>query len=151
MSSKANNLRGFTLVELLIVISIISILTMIGLTVYTGIIAKSRDSARKDDLQKLAIALELYSNQNDGLYIRRLPAGITSCPAAGSASSEFYTDITPYMNGDVPKDPLNGSLYCYISASGQTYTLCAKLENTADPAINNPADCSGYNFGITPR
>lgn len=52
--------RGFTLVELLVVTSIIAVLSTIGITTYQEIQSKARDSVRKQDLNTLAIALELY-------------------------------------------------------------------------------------------
>ena len=53
---------GFTLVELLIVISIIGILAGIGLASFNSAQAKSRDTKRKTDLQQVGNALELYYN-----------------------------------------------------------------------------------------
>jgi len=50
----------FTLVELLIVISIISILTVIAASSYSGAQQKSRDALRKANLKSMSDALNSY-------------------------------------------------------------------------------------------
>ena len=143
--------RGFTLIELLVTISIIAVLSSIGLIVYQGVQSKARDSIRKSDLQKLAIALEIYAQQPNGLYVREEASEITTCPQPTDNTSTFYTNIASDMSdGVVPKDPKDNTLYCYLSTNGSTYTLCANLENTSDPDIDNRL-CPGYNYGLVPR
>ncbi len=55
---------GFTLNELMVVISIIAVVSTIGVTSYQGLQAKARDSIRKNDLQKISLALEGYFQKN---------------------------------------------------------------------------------------
>ena len=144
--------KGFTLIELLVAISIIAVLSTIGLIAYFGTIAKGRDNVRKEDLNKLSLALEI-SAQRNGSYLCPAEEGcpITTCPADGDTTSTFYTKIAPDMSDKtVPTDPKDHSLYCYIS-DGKTYTLCAKLENSTDRDINNPPSCKGYNYGVVPK
>ena len=88
--------KGFTLIELLVAISIIAVLSTIGLVSYQGTQGKARDSVRKQDLNKLATALELYF-QGKGQYI----TGSGNC-LQNTASSTFYTDIRQYLNSEVP-------------------------------------------------
>lgn len=59
--------RGFTIVELLIVIVVIGILAALVVTTYGGIQAKARDSERKSDLAALQTQLEAYY-ANNGFY-----------------------------------------------------------------------------------
>src|SRR3989344_8459217 len=84
--------RGFTLIELLETISIIAVLSSIGLIVYQGVQSKARDSIRKSDLQKLAIALEIYAQQNRKYVVNSTGEDLTSC-----TDSTFYTAITQNM------------------------------------------------------
>jgi prepilin-type N-terminal cleavage/methylation domain-containing protein len=67
-SCKAMNKRGFTIVELLIVIVVIGILATISLVAFNGIQAKGRDSIRKSDLATIAKALNSH-NIDKGDYI----------------------------------------------------------------------------------
>lgn len=141
--------RGFTLIEILVVISIIGILSTVGLITYSGTQTKARDSVRKGDLRTLAIALEIYNQQN-GQYVPP-PASIesTSC---NRDTLTFYQDISPYLSGNrVPKDPKTNQNYCYISENnGQGYRLFAKLEDCTDADIIQNIDCpkADYNFSV---
>ncbi len=69
ISLKKRNLnnRGFTIVELLIVIVVIGILALLVITTYSGIQAKARNSKRQTDIQSLQTQLEAFFSQN-GYY-----------------------------------------------------------------------------------
>lgn len=99
-------LRGFTLIEILIVISIIGVLTGITTVSYTKSQEKTRDTQRKNDLQTIKSALNLYYQQN-GKYP----------PANMAAGTDYYSynaqpwipDITPNFINNLPKDPTQTS------------------------------------------
>jgi general secretion pathway protein G len=126
MKNKKN--KGFTLVELLVVIAIIAILVVLILVALGVARQKARDSQRKTDLHSIQTALELYADDHGGVY-----------PQSGS----LYTPATlsTYMNS-VPTDPLKNSAgatvqygYSTDDASGnKTYILCAKLEQKGTAA-----------------
>lgn len=121
---------GFTLIELMVAISIIAILSTIGVTTYQGIQLKARDSVRKGDLNNLSTALEIYFQKN-GKYVVDDSNGsdLTSCQTV-PAESKFYNSIKNNMSdGSVPTDPVSKQAYCYISQNrGQSYRLFTKLE-----------------------
>ncbi|HVC35982.1 MAG TPA: prepilin-type N-terminal cleavage/methylation domain-containing protein, partial [Candidatus Dormibacteraeota bacterium] len=56
--------RGFTIVELLIVIVVIGILAAMVITTYTGIQARARDAKRQTDMNAVQTQLEAYFAQN---------------------------------------------------------------------------------------
>lgn len=56
--------KGFTIIELLIVIAIIVILAGLVLTNIQGAQAKARDATRLGDIDSVATALEIYHNEN---------------------------------------------------------------------------------------
>lgn len=107
--------RGFTLVELLVVISIIAILSVIGITVFSSAQKSARDARRRGDLIALKNAIVQYSLANHSLP----PEGGCS----GNWSAAFVSALEPAYITKVPVDPLKGQtscsgspcIYCYSS------------------------------------
>lgn len=118
-SSIINHTKGFTLIELLIVISIIALLTALGTYSYNNAQAKARDAKRKQDINNVKKALQLYFEDND------------TYPNIIDSSS---TSLGPYLT-DIPQDPKGGN-YIYVFPTGtcppSCYSLTACLENTND-------------------
>src|SRR5664279_2011708 len=90
--------KGFTIVELLIVIVIIGILAAIVIVAYNGVQARARDTARKSDLAQLAKAIQLYHVDN-GDYAE------SGC-GSGSGSGWLVSDY----DGAGPLIPINQCL-----------------------------------------
>jgi len=84
---------GFTLIELLVVISIIGILATLLIANIGGIRERARDARRKNDLNQVQKALEMYKNS------KKPP----EYPASGMAALETALE-TDFMQ-DVPHDP----------------------------------------------
>ncbi len=129
-------IKGFTLIELLVVIAIIGLLASIILVSLNSARQKARDSRRISDLRQVALALELYYDNNNNAY-----PSVTGCTAA-NYSGTMTTALTggSYMTS-VPLDPLNNATYFYAySSTGTRYVLKARLENTSNPALSNDVD-----------
>lgn len=126
--------KGFTLVELLVVISIISILVTIGIGGFRSSQTRSRDVQRKSDLKQISNSLELYYSDY-GKYPDSVPWG-----------AEFTDGKTVYFKV-IPTDPTSAQSYFYRvpdAPANQMYQLFAHLENTEDP------DCLGGNCSTPP-
>lgn len=134
---------AFTLIELMVVISIIAILSVIGFVYYGNFIKNSRDAKRQADLKFIQSALEDY--HADQLYY---PSTITF-GAPLILGSKTYANMLP----DDPKPPPDYSYApspagCSSQCTG--YCLYAHLEGASLP--NSDAPCppsSPYNFGVT--
>ena len=60
--------NGFTMVELIIVVAIIAVLASIIMPKMSGARDKGKLSACKGNLKALAVAIEMYANDNGGSY-----------------------------------------------------------------------------------
>jgi len=128
--------NGFTLVELLVVLSIIILLSALGITSYRSAHRSARNGKRKSDLEQIRSALEMYRDDND-VY-----------PAADDSSdNDWSTMITALESGNYfdtpPTDPSSYSYYYNTeTADGYAYTLCAYLEGETGSCTGDP-DCGG--------
>lgn len=123
--------RGFTLIEILIVVAIIAILSSVVLVGLGPTQQQGRDARRLSDLREVQTGLELYYNRN-GYY----PAETTW--------SAMATDLTTAGIGvsQVPNDPTNGATYWYsgeesdASGNDASYVIGAHLESASSSAFN---------------
>ncbi len=123
--------NGFTLIEILVVISILAGFVTMLVPNFMAARIKSRDSKRKSDLRQIQKALELYrQDQTPQIYPTALPATCTSWKNA--------TDATIIYMSTVPGDPLTScpgqTSYYYVRdpSDSMKYTLYACLEDKAD-------------------
>lgn len=146
-----NNLRkGFTLIEILIVVAIIAILATVVLVGLGPTQQAGRDARRLSDLREVQQGLQLYFSKC-GYYPGVAVLG--DCLATGFTSKTLWADMKTALTGSnigvssVPNDPLNtgGAVptYYYASqgASGSDYVIAAKLEvpnNTAFRGYTSP-------------
>ncbi|GIW63384.1 MAG: prepilin-type N-terminal cleavage/methylation domain-containing protein [Patescibacteria group bacterium] len=93
-----NNKKGFTLIEMLVTIGIISIIATIAIVNYNNAILRSRDERRKVDLEAIRSALEMYRVNND-YYPTNIYTLTTPNPS-------------PYI-GAIPTDP-KSTQYKYV-------------------------------------
>lgn len=150
--------RGFTMIELLVVISIIAVVFGIIATSILLIQRNARDAKRQSDLRSIQSALQhFYADKS--YFPFSLPSAGTRFPSSGS---------TIYLQ-QVPGDPSGGANYGYqplgSSCASDTdcsdgscvnycisYCLYAKLENPpsttvpTSPCTQAPA---GANFQLT--
>jgi type IV pilus assembly protein PilA len=117
-----NQKKGFTLLEILIVIAIIGILISIGVASYSSAQKKSRDSRRRGDLKAVQSAIEQYYSDSP----------TASYPAAGCAIPATYLPL------GLPVDPKDVAPYQYsFTCATSTYCICAQLESGLGNSSSN--------------
>ena len=133
--------KGFTFIELLVVMTIIGVLMAVGVTSFSVANKKGRDGKRKSDLEQIRAALELY-RVDVGVY----PPSLSACGDANwCLSSPIELGGVTYMD-PVPTDSQTGERYFYYyRAASVTYALCTKLELTpaSDSCGIAGARCAG--------
>lgn len=125
--------RGFTLIEILVVLSLIGILVALSLVAFQGARAAARDGRRKADLEQIRSALEIYRTDTNDY------------PASLSALEPSYIP-------DLPTDPASPTYsYQYQRNSSSQYDLCAYLETESGDTCTALSGCGGpgCNYGTT--
>lgn len=163
------NRKGFTLIEILVVITIISILMSLLFVAYEGSRKAGRDAKRKADLEQIRGALEMYRSDK-GYYPpgynppdMRYPAGWATV-LWGCGNNTYYNDVADALISSgylpsLPGDPLyNGQLkdYYYWFKNNNQYELYSILEtNDNNSYPTNPGwacnitDGDKYDYKVT--
>lgn len=179
MHKKGARLPAVTLIEVLIVTTVLAVLIVATLFYVRSSMPKARDGERKADLKKISVAMEQYRSDYGGYPHGMVPN--TSSPAMPTQVSACGTNtvLAPYL-ADVPCDPDTQQPYRYNPRgtffTGKRnvrvypqYRMLTHLEYEADPIIQElcpqtppPHHCGGTVLpftvgtaqsvnGITPR
>lgn len=112
--------KGFTLIEILVVATIISLLAAGAAISYSQFVKQSRDAKRKTDIEQIRAALEMYRSNNTS---SQYSAYSGNCVSYGALTAPIK-----YIQS-MPTDPKTGYYYrCVITVSD--YTIAAYLEGT---------------------
>lgn len=125
--------KGFSLLELLVVVGIISILLAIVASSYSTAQKKTRDARRASDLKTIQQAAEQYY-AICGYEYPVFQAGVSSEIVCSTNS----TVLIP--TDKIPLDPLTGSSYtCKTSSTcdDTEFTLCATPELGGSICVSN--------------
>lgn len=121
--------KGFSLIELIVVITIIAVLTMAAVLSYGPTQKKSRDSRRVADLEKIRMALEMVRQMG------------TTYPDTSSVQTILVPD---YMQV-YPQDPKTKSDYPYERLTNYTYQIGTSME---DLGSTNMTASEGVNYRV---
>lgn len=130
------NRKGFTLMELLVVMAILGVLIVAGIGNFMTSQKKSRDIKRKNDLRQISLALETYYNDLGSYPLSSGTHTPSGCGASATSACTWgdvwknTTTDTIYMI-TLPADPISTNSYYYVS-DGSYFKLYARLENTLD-------------------
>jgi len=154
--------KGFSLVELLVVVAIIGLLSTIAVIAFSSVRSKARDAKRAADIKMIRSALELYYQDNGSFPISTgaLQPNSGWTTSNDSSWATFQTALNPYLK--LPIDPRQDSAgwpaggqyaYSYFSQSYgcpmQWYMIIYRPENpTFSPGVT-ACDGTSFNYGGT--
>lgn len=108
--------RGFTLIELMIVVAIIGILAAIAIPKFAELIRKSNEGATKGNLGAIRSALSIYYGDMEGYY----PLNLTAITTNGKYMSAIPKSKTPNYHPDT-SGVVNNSVMADNSVGGWRY------------------------------
>jgi prepilin-type N-terminal cleavage/methylation domain-containing protein len=126
MFKSLRNQRGFTIIELLIVIAIIAILAGLVLNNFQGAQARARDTHRTTDINTLHSQLEVYFNDN------------------GAYPQTFTAATFPGMDAQALVDPDGNSIVINAAVANE-----AAANAVAAPTTNNEYQYIAWPTGCT--
>ena len=137
--------RGFTLVELIIVVAIVAILAAVALPAYRSQVAETKRSEAQVALQSIAIALETYYRKN---LTYQGPVFYPNTDRENLAPTEIYPEYLPkdYSGADyVSKSTYRLS---FSSQTANTYTVVATAQGTQASADTGCTTLTVNHLGV---
>lgn len=135
--------KGFTLIEILVVIAIIASIVALAIPNYLSARQRAQDVKIKSEMSELKSALRLYYNDFNSYPPSAAPGKLSGCGVSGTAlcpctagGSDFATGAACdnlYMK-QIPTGVGSSTLYTQ-TLSGEDFCLRAVLNNQSDPDI----------------
>jgi prepilin-type N-terminal cleavage/methylation domain-containing protein len=144
-----NTRRGFTLIELIIVIALIAILSTIVAINFPIDIKRANDAKKMSDLKQYQVALETYANSNSSLYpsytsttsLTTLCAAIVKSGATCPDDSKYSYKYISNGSGSGAKDATQYAIWAKLE-SYSTYQVYCSSGKSGTLAGSPDAGCS---------
>ena len=135
--------KAFTVIELLVAITIAVLIMALALTTMKSVKEKSRDTKRIQEINQIVKALQLYWIENDYYPTRTCPCGHGGWETSDTYPEQFMEYLSSYLP-EIPLDPINKRVqgfsffgprpgnyfYAYYRYNAASYCLCDESSPT---------------------
>jgi prepilin-type processing-associated H-X9-DG protein len=146
MSQK--NARGFSIIEMLVVVSTVSVVVAVSVPALTTAKARARAVVCRSNLRQLVLANIEYANDSDGFCV---PAAedLWNSLGLGLWQAGYHRWHGVRDGNDMPFDPMKGPLADYLG-DGKVKECPQRVDFTKDHAgsINFESGCGGYGYNM---
>lgn len=146
--------RGFTLIEILVALTIIGVLISVGTVAFNNTLDKGRDNRRKQDLASIKAALILFFEDNHYYPPLLCPDTLPSpCEPQYSSANSFdpwIPELAPYIK-KLPRDPRQAGLNIFSGLASLFRKTTPQFPRPvyADNIVSDPATSDRGNGIVT--
>ena len=143
-----NSKNGFSLIELLVVISIIGTLAGLLITNLVGVRSRAADTKIKNNMRQLKTALRLYYNDYQQ-YPNASSGAMEGCGTDGDTACTQGGVFSAGAGPTIYMQELPESFTYSVTSDNESFVIMTSLENLSDGDIQTSANACGQSYAAS--